>query len=279
MFYKKRTVIVLGASGGLGSEIMDCYSDHNVIGLDAEQLDITNEKSVMAFFDIAQPDLVFNCAAFTDVDGSEKNKKKADIVNGYSLKYLSNACKKHFAILVHYSTGMVFSGKNKLGYNEDDKTNPVNAYGQTKLLGEQQIQENMSRFYIIRTSWLFGNKKAGKKDFNSIMLDLAKKGKVNAVNDEFGRPTYIEDLAQTSRLIITSKKDFGIYHIVNECIASRYDWAKAIFEITGDSPILNSVKGDSFKRLAKRPKYEILNNNKFMLLRDWRDALEDCLTL
>jgi dTDP-4-dehydrorhamnose reductase len=172
---------------------------------------------------------------------------------------------------------MIFDGSNFEGYNEDDKCNPVNYYGQSKLLGEQELQKNTDMYYLIRTCWLYGRETNGKKSFPDIMLGLTNNPEINAVADEFGIPTYVKDLAQSSRALVELQKPCGIYHITNDGTASRFDWTQEIFKIKNINKKINKVDSSFFKREAKRPKYEILNNNRFIKLRPWQEALAEYL--
>jgi dTDP-4-dehydrorhamnose reductase len=203
----------------------------------------------------------------------------AEQINGYAVGFIAKAAKNVEAIMVHYSSGQVFDGKNPEGYNEDDQTKPVNAYGRSKLMGEMELTENLENFYLIRTCWLYGTLAAGKKSFTDIMIDLAAKGEtVYAVNEEFGSPTYVVDLAQATRAVVEEKKPFGTYHLTNSGVASRYDWAEEIFSTKKIETTLKAVSSSFFDRPAPRPKYEILNNSNFIALRPWSEALKEYLT-
>lgn len=270
-------ILILGAKGNLGQALSQVYAGQEVIRLDQAELDITDEKKVMEKISEIKPSIIFNCAAYTNVDGAEKNQELADRVNGLAVGFIAKACKKIGAILVHYSTGMIFDGNDSKGYNEDNPTNPVNYYGRSKLLGEQELQRNTDMYYLIRTCWLYGPETNGKKSFPDIMLSIATNPEINAVADEFGSPTYVKDLAQSSRALVDLQKSCGIYHIINEGVASRHDWTEEIFKIKNIDKQVNKVNSDFFKREAKRPRFEVLNNNKFIKLRPWQEALKEYL--
>ena len=141
-----------------------------------------------------------------------------------------------------------------------------------------ELQEKAEKYYLIRTCWLYGQPAAGKKSFTDIMLDLAAGHQpINAVTDEFGKPTFVVDLAQATRALIEERKPFGIYHLTNSGVASRYDWAKEIFAIKKMKVNLQAMDASFFERKAKRPKYEVLNNTKFIELRPWTEALKEYL--
>ncbi len=274
-------VLILGANGNLGPALTQIYHDCDVVAWDRNNLDITNEAAVLEKIAIIEPDLVYNCAAYNAVDAAEDESALADSINGYAVGFIAKACEKVGATLIHYSTEQVFNGQNPNGYNEADQPEPVNRYGQSKLLGEQQLQKYHTDYYLIRTEWLYAptNRFTGKKSFNDIMLDLAQAEQpLKGVVDEIGRPTYVHDLAAASRKLVDSNAAFGIYHLTNEGRASRLDWAKEIFQIKNINATIEPVTADSFPRKAKRPRYGLLNNTKAPALRLWQEALKEYLT-
>ncbi len=271
-------VLILGAKGSLGQAMAEVYSAHEVSAWDRAELDITDEDAVTERIGQLKPELIINCAAYNAVDQAEEERMIADQVNGYAVGFIAKAASSVGAVMVHYSTGQVFDGSNQDGYNEDDEPRPVNQYGESKQLGEIELQENTENFYLIRTCWLYGKPAAGKKSFTDLMLEIAKRGEpINAVKNEFGNPTYVVDLAQATAALIQQKKPFGIYHLINSGQASRYDWAKEIFAIKNLEAELNPVDSSFFERKAKRPKYEVLNNTKYIELRPWTEALREYL--
>lgn len=272
-------VLILGVKGSLGQTFLDLYKDQEVIGWDRTELDITDEEAVNKKIPELKPDLVINCAAYNAVDQAEADRGTAAAVNGNAVGFLAKVCDSLGITLISYSTGQVFDGSNSGGYNEEAQPQPVNEYGRSKFLGEMELQEKTDKFYLIRTCWLYGKPAAGKKSFTDIMLELGTKNEiVNAVGDEFGNPTYVLDLAHATRALIEEKKPFGIYHLVNSGVASRFDWAEEIFRIKKMVVVLESVNSDFFPRQAKRPKYEVLNNTKFIELRPWTEALTEYLS-
>jgi dTDP-4-dehydrorhamnose reductase len=274
-------VLVLGHKGNLGNQLMGILSDLSPVGWDREDLDVTDEEAVWDRIRELSPNVVFNCTAYNAVDQAEEDRITAETVNGYAVGYLAKACKAVGATLVHYSSGMVFGGNSAAGYAEDDAPDPVNAYGRSKLLGEMEAQENLDDLYVIRTSWLFGNMGPGagnKKSFIDLMLEKAEGKRVNLVEDEVGKPTYILDLAQASRALVEMGKPFGTYHITNTGTASRLDWGREIFKIRNLQVEITPVKSEDIDRKAKRPKFEVLNNTKFMELRPWMEALKEFMS-
>ncbi len=272
-------VLILGAKGSLGQTFADVYRDHEVSAWDRAELDITDEDVVMQKISQLKPELIINCAAYNSVDKAEEERALADQINGYAVGFIAKAASTLGATLVQYSTGQVFDGSKQEGYNEDDEPKPANAYGKSKLLGEMELSENAENYYLIRTCWLYGRPAAGKKSFTDMMLEMGQKeDSVDAVQDEFGSPTYVKDLAEATRALIEQRKPFGIYHLTNSGTASRYDWAKEIFTIKGIKSKLRPVESTFFERKAKRPKFEVLNNTKFIELRPWTEALKEYLS-
>jgi dTDP-4-dehydrorhamnose reductase len=273
-------ILILGHEGGLGQAFMDVYSDLQPVGLDRADFDVANQTQVEEIITKHEPSVVINCTGYTAVDKAEaEDRALAESINGTAPGYLATSCKKAGATLVHFSTGMVFNGASDKGYNEDEVTDPVNAYGRSKLMGEMEVAKNMDNFYIVRSTWLFGKTKTGKKSFIDLMLEKAAQNElIKCVEDEVGSPTYDFDLAQATRALVEVKKPFGIYHITNSGRANRFDWAEEIFRIKDIDAEVVAVPADEFPpRAAKRPKFEVLNNTKFILLRPWQEALEEFL--
>ena len=259
----KKKVLILGANGMLGHDLQNVFPDAACIG---HEQDISDETAIRSFILEENPDIVINAAAYTDVDGCEENKEHAFAVNGEGPGFLATACQMIGAVLVHFSTDYVFDGL-KAAYAESDTPNPINVYGESKLLGEQNIMKNMDNYRIIRTSWLFG--KHGK-NFVETMLRLSMEMEsVMVVDDQFGSPTYTVDLAQKVPVIIESKP--GIYHITNDGVCSWYEYAKAII------PNVTPCSSEEFIRPAKRPKHSVLIDTKGISMRTWKEGLDHYL--
>lgn len=256
--------LIIGASGMLGFDLCKVFPD--AVKLTHRELDITNRNQVLESIGRIKPDLVINAAAYTDVEGCEDKQELAFQVNGYGPGYIAESCNKIGATLVHFSTDYVFDG-SKTEYIESDAPNPINVYGQSKLLGEQEIAENLDDYRIIRISWLFGTH---GKNFVDTMLKLSgEMVKVKVVNDQFGKPTYTVDLAH--KIAEITELEAGIYHLTNEGVCSWYEFASAF--------IGNAVPctSEEFPRKAKRPKYSVLVNTKTGPMRHWKEALKDYL--
>ena len=252
-------VLILGAYGMLGHDLQMVFPRAEFRGHD---LDITDGKKITATIHNSKPALVINATGYTDVDGCEDNRALAFAVNGEALAPLAHACQNAGACLIHYSTDYIFDGTKK-SYRETDVPHPINAYGESKLLGEINIQENMDDYRIIRTSWLFGRQ---GKNFVETMLRLScEMPQVRVVNDQFGKPTYTADLAQKTAEIAMLCP--GIYHSTNDGICSWFEFARAII------PNVVPCTTAEYPRKAKRPAYSVLENTKTKPMRHWKEAL------
>lgn len=257
-------VMILGAGGMLGANLREVFPDS--ICFTRKELDITDKQLVIDAIKENRPDIVINAAAYTKVDQAEDEPELAFEVNGYAPGYIAAGCSLIGSRLIHYSTDYVFDG-TKQEYVESDKTHPINTYGKSKLLGEQEIAKNTDNFVIIRTSWLFG--KHGKNFVDTMLRLSPQMDKIRVVNDQFGRPTYSADLAlKTAKIIDTIP---GVYHITNAGTCSWYEFASAI--IDNAAPCTT----EEYPTKAKRPKYSILSNTKTTPMRHWKQALNDYL--
>jgi dTDP-4-dehydrorhamnose reductase len=275
-------ILILGANGMLGHDLAKAFADQQPILWDQANLDITNGSEVTMKISQLKPTLVINAAAYTDVDGAEKNEEFAMAVNGKAVGYLAQTCQTLGAILVHFSTEYVFSGDHAGGYNETDQPAPLNAYGRSKALGERLLQKDCEMFYLIRSSWLYGQAlQAGKPrglNFVQTMLKLASEGKeIKVVSDQFGKPTYAKDLAAKTRAIIDGQKPCGVYHITNEGVCSWYELAEKVFALKKIKADLQPINSLNYPAKTLRPKYGILNNTKLEPLRSWEEALAEYL--
>lgn len=305
-------ILILGAKGMLGHDLAKVFESLNPVLWDKEDLDITDKDAAVEKIGALKPDIVINAAAYTAVDDCETNRDLAVQVNGVGVGHLAQACKNNNALLVHYSTDYVFDGNNERGYKEDDAilSMPDNIYGKSKFLGEQFIKEiagglcagcnhgcgigssdedektNPLRYYIIRTSWLYG--KNGPNFVDKISFLIREKGSVKVVNDQFGKPTYTLDLARGTKQMIEGKHESGVYHITNETEDEKgiswFDFALSILEIgkldgrfTGEAAVF-LCSSDEFPRPAKRPKYSMLINTKLPKTRRWQEALHEYMT-
>ncbi len=269
-------ILILGYKGMLGHELVKEFkNDHELILWDREQIDISRKEDTIKKVTDLGPDLVINAAAYTAVDEAEHNKDLVYKVNSCAVGFLATACKEIDALFIHFSTDYVFDGENHNGYKENHLYNPINLYGKSKALGEKMILDISPKYYIIRTSWLFG--KYGK-NFIETMLRLARENKeVRVVNDQFGSPTYAKDLASEVRKLVESENRSGIYHITNSGTCNWYEFAVQIFELSNLNIKVRPVKSEEFPTPAKRPTYSMLTNTKLPPMRKWEEALKDYL--
>lgn len=277
-------ILVTGVNGQLG---FDCVKEltnrgyKEVKGIDIKDLDITNKDDVFNYIKSYKPDVIMHNAAYTAVDKAELNYDDCYRVNSLGTKYIAEACKEVNAKMVYISTDYVFDGNKNGIYEINDQTNPLSVYGKTKLLGEEFVKSCLSKYFIVRISWVFG---INGNNFIKTMLRLANEGKkeLNVVNDQIGSPTYTADLAVLLCDMIETEK-YGIYHATNEGYCSWYDFAKKIFELANKDIVVNPVTTEEYlkivKQQAKRPmnsKMSKLSLDKvgFNRLPSWDDALK-----
>jgi dTDP-4-dehydrorhamnose reductase len=275
------TWLITGASGQLGLAMQSELTarDLKFLALASKDLDITNLESVNKAFSENSPNVVVNCAAWTDVDGAETNKDLAFAVNASGAKNLALAAKRIGATLVHISTDYVFSGDNDSPWQEDAERNPASVYGLSKRDGEIFIEELYPEgSYIIRTAWLYS---PNGKNFAKTMAKLALSDvqEVKVVNDQFGQPTSANNLAKQIVDLIIAKKSFGVYHGTNSGSATWFDFAQKIFELAGKKKSrVIPVSTVEFPRPAKRPNYSILGHEQWRKsglaeMPEWKAAL------
>ena len=283
-------ILILGARGNLGGQLMRVFgNEYRLICWDKDDVDVTNFANLKEKVKEHKPNIIINTVACNAVDKCEENDKEyelAKLLNGATVGYLADIALKLDAILIHFVSDYVFGGDKKEGYREEDRPNPINKYGQTKLDGENEILKLKNRglkHYLIRTSKLFGPKGASelaKPSFFDMMLKLAnEKDELDVVNEEMSCFTYTYDLAKAVKELIENKKPYGIYHIVNSGPCTWFDAAVELFNIAGIDIKVNPVSSDKFPRPAKRPKYSVLLNTKLKPLRDYKEALKEYLNL
>ena len=280
----KKTILVTGSKGQLGNELQELagpIKDTEFHFVDIEELDITNGQRVRKFFDEIKPTHCINCAAYTAVDKAESDRELCDLINVAGAENLAVACKEHDAILYHISTDFVFNGNASRPLTEDQDTDPVCYYGESKLNGEKKVAKATKKHYIIRTSWLyssFGN------NFVKTMIRLGEtKPELGVIFDQVGTPTYAKDLAASILEMIDAPEDhFGIYHYSNEGVASWYDFTKAIFEYKAITIPVKPIPTTAYPTPAKRPHFSVMDKQKIKTNFDlsipyWRDSLKECL--
>jgi dTDP-4-dehydrorhamnose reductase len=275
-------VMVTGAKGQLGTDLVNLLVDrgYEVYGYGREELDITNFDQVKQVISKISPDVVIHAAAYTKVDLAESEPDQAYLINAYGTRNVAVASQAIGAKLVYVSTDYVFDGTANTPYNEFATTNPLGVYGNSKLAGEQFVRDLHSKFFIVRTSWVYG--KHGN-NFVKTMLKLAhKRDELMVVNDQIGCPTYTVDLASCIIELIQTEK-YGIYHVSNSGNCSWYEFAKAIFEEAGIEVKVNPCTTKDFPRPAPRPAYSVFDHmslrlNSFSDIRHWREALGEFIS-
>lgn len=283
--YEGKNVLIIGVLGMLGQALQKQLIEKGylVTGWDKDEIDIIDEKTLREKITVLKPDILINCAAYNNVEKAEtEDKEIAFKVNGDGVGYLANICKDFDIVFVHYSSSYVFDGLNVGGYNEDATPNPINVYGESKLLGEMKILEILNlKYYLVRTSNLFGAPAISpnaKKSFVDIMLKLGKeKESLDLVDEEVTSPTYVVDLAKATVDLLESGTGWGIYHRSNNGSCTWYGWANKIFELAKINIKQNPVSSDKFPRPSKHPNFAVLNSTKLPVLRNWQEALEEYL--
>ncbi|KUO72638.1 MAG: hypothetical protein APF77_07300 [Clostridia bacterium BRH_c25] len=276
-------VVVTGASGLFGADILKVFSKENtVMGLmGRKDLDLVNTKEVISYFDAAAPKLIIHSAGFRLVDDAERNPDMTYRINILGTKNIALAAAKLDIPMVYISSDSVFDGETAIPYNEFSRTNPVNVYGYSKLMGEEQVKTATIKFFIVRVPLLFGA--LGRKDSNYIYIMKNKMlagEKLEYTTDQLCSPTYTKDAAAAIEKMV--KTDYyGTYHICNEGIASRYDFYKKCAELMGlDTKQLVPI--EQKEKLARRPKNTIFNGLAFQStfgieMRNWQAALRECI--
>ncbi len=275
-----KKILLIGANGQLAHDLINVLNKSSeVTKATRDDFDVTNYSACLNFFTRVQPDVVINTAAYHKTEDCEKNPDISFQVNAIGAYNVSHAAAEVNAKIIFLSTDYIFDGKKKK-YYEDDKTNPLNVYGASKLAGEILTKIANNNYYIVRTTGLFGEKISGKgHNFVQLMLDKAKTEKIiKVVNDQYCSPTYSFDLAGKITELIDKDVPSETYHIVNSGSCSWYYFAKKIFALAGIKVKLIPVSSNSFTSIVKRPQYSVLaskNLNKVGIspLRKWEEAV------
>lgn len=277
-------IIVTGSNGQLGSEIGEIashYPEIDFLFFTRNELSIADKAALKTVFELHQPTYFINCAAYTAVDKAEEEKELATEINGTAVGTIAALCRQNNCRLIHISTDYVFNGLANKPLKESNEVNPVNAYGESKLQGEQLAFNNNPASIIIRTSWVYS---AYGKNFVKTMIRLMKeKESIGVVSDQIGSPTYAADLAQAILQITTSGKWApGIYNYSNEGVISWFDFATEIKSLIKASCIVNPITTSQFPTPAKRPAYSVLDKTKIqntfnIELKDWKESLKICI--
>lgn len=283
-------ILITGAKGQLGKQIINIlkngeseigkiskeYINSEIIGVDVDELDITDLNAVRKYFSEVKPEVVINCAAYTNVDACESNEDIAFKINAIGPRNLAIVANEVDVKLLHVSTDYVFNGEGTVPFKEYDKVDPVSVYGKTKLAGENFVREIAKKYYIVRTAWLYGYE--GNNFVYTIMKAGKANGKLTVVDDQRGNPTNAEDLAH-HMLKIAITEEYGTYHCTGTGECSWYDFACRIIEYANIECKVETVNSDTYVRAAKRPSYSSLDNMMLRCtvgdeMRVWEEALK-----
>lgn len=276
-------IAVTGSNGMLAGTLIPVLSEeHTVTGLPRQSLDITDRDSVNQVIRDLSVDLIINCAAYTKVDKAEEEREKAFLINGTGVQNLSIICADMNIPLCHISTDYVFDGEKKRPYTPFDNTNPLNTYGESKLAGERYIEWIMDRFYIIRTSWLYG--KGGNNFVYTILRLSEEREELRVVNDQVGSPTSVTTLSHAIKRLITTGA-YGIYHFTDDSEGgiTWYDFAMEILNIRSIKKKVVPIKTEDYPLPARRPSYSVLDTGIFSSVTgyrplNWKVALREFLS-
>lgn len=271
-------ILVTGIRGQLGHDVVDELKARNIeaVGVNSDDMDITDRTSVDSVIDSIHPDAVIHCAAWTAVDAAEDEIEACRAVNVNGSEYIAEACRRTGAVMMYFSTDYVFDGEGTRPWKPDDRTAPIGVYGQSKLDGENAVRRILpDRHFIIRLQWVYG---INGKNFVKTMLKLAEThDRLTVVSDQIGGPSYTRDIAVLACDMIQTDK-YGTYHAANTGYCSWYEFAEAIFAEAGKNVAVLPVSSDEYPAKAKRPHNSRLDTSKltengFKQLPPWQDAL------
>ena len=274
-------ILVTGSTGQLGSDVVKelLKRGYSTLSPNRSEFNLCSEDSIRNYILNSNCEAIVHCAAYTQVDKAEDEKDLCIKINATATKHIVKCAKILDIPMIYISTDYVFDGTKDGKYTENDETNPINIYGESKLAGEKYVQEILDKYYIVRTSWVFN---INGKNFIETMLRLSKaNNQLSIVNDQIGSPTYTKDL---SRLLVdmleTSK--YGLYHATNEGYCSWYEFANTIFKLANINIDIRAINSNEYASRAKRPLNSKLSKDKlieygFKPLPHWEDALKDYL--
>jgi dTDP-4-dehydrorhamnose reductase len=269
-------ILITGANGQLGTALRGALSGHDLAPLDHAGLDITDAAAVRQAIAAAKPEIVIHSAAWTDTAGCERDPERAMLVNATGARNVAEAAREAGAAMVHISTNEVFDGEKGAPYDEDDATHAINAYGRSKLAGEEAVREMLPQHYIVRTSWTYG---PGRASFPEKILQAARSnGRLRLVTDEVATPTLTTDLAAAIAKLIATR-EFGIYHLANAGECSRMVWAEEVLRLAGVEVPIEATTLAEYKSAVRKPRRSTLANHRAaalgITLRPWQDALRE----
>lgn len=274
-------ILITGAGGMLGKALSSCLEarEHNVLAYPRETLDVTNYHQVHDKISSERPDLVIHAAAYTKVDQAESEPDLAYLINAYGTENMAVACNHYDVPLLYVSSDYVFSGQSDRPYRPWDQTGPLSVYGKSKLAGEQAVANHSSKFYIVRTSWLYG---PNGRNFVDTIHQMALDGKIlRVVSDQWGSPTCTLTLSETIADLITTRR-WGVYHATDDGVTNWYEFARAI--VDGMRVPVQPIATNEMPRPATRPKYSVLDKTTLIStiereLTPWQEALAMYLSI
>ncbi|MBN1198714.1 MAG: dTDP-4-dehydrorhamnose reductase [Bacteroidales bacterium] len=279
-------ILITGSNGQMGHEFQVIAKDDRInvyLFTDIGELNITDPEAVTRFIQRERPEVIVNCAGYTAVDKAENEAGNAMMINGTAVEILAKAANETDSILLHISTDYVFDGTAHTPYQEDHPVNPISIYAKSKCMGEEAVFSFANRGVIIRTSWLYSS--FGHNFVKTILRYGRERGNLDVLYDQIGTPTYARDLCNAIAEILPSLNEHrgvGLFHYSNEGVASWYDFAKAIIELSDINCQVHPIESKDYPQPAQRPFYSVLNKAKFrnrfgISIPYWRDSLRDCI--
>ena len=279
------TIIVTGSGGQLGQCVilaLRSFDGANILTFGKDDLDITDFKALERLFQKTNPDYFINCAAYTNVEKAESEPDTAFLVNATATEGIASLCVLHNTVLIFPSTDYVFDGKTNSPYSEHAATSPLNAYGASKLAGEQAIEALMTDYYIIRTSWLYSQ--FGHNFYNSMVAKFKDGAQLTITTEQIGTPTNAHDLAAFIVFLVKSKSEaYGLYHYSNMGEATWYDFAQAIYDFSSSFKAASLGTTNHYATFAARPAYSVLSKDKCKkvfgtTVPHWKESLKQLMT-
>jgi dTDP-4-dehydrorhamnose reductase len=268
-------ILVTGSNGQLGLELAEVLPErgHEVVALDRRSLDVADAEAVERVVEEHSPEIVINAAAYTNVDGCEKEKDLAYSVNALGPRNLAQNCERRGCELLHVSTNYVFDGESTGPYEPFDPPNPISAYGRTKLAGEEHVMRLTNRWYVVRSAGVYGR---GHNFVRTMLRVAGERDSLKVKDDEFISPTYARDLAEGIAGIIEAGR-YGLYHLTNAGSCSWYEFTREIFRLAGVESEVVPIPGSEYPLPAARPANGVLSPLGSPGLRHWSEALADYL--
>jgi dTDP-4-dehydrorhamnose reductase len=279
------TILVTGSRGQLGMELQEIaplYPQFKFVFLSREEASISDKKAMVDVFQKYRPAFLINAAAYTAVDKAESEKAAAEDINGTAVGHLAELSRQHKTRFIHVSTDYVFPGTQSSPLREDDAVDPVNAYGASKLLGEQLARQKDPDVIIIRTAWVYSS--FGKNFVKTMMRLMQEKESISVVNDQYGAPTYAADLAEAIMQIVVAKEwKPGLYHYSNDGVITWFEFANEIRQLMHSNCLVQPIATEAYPTPAKRPKYSVLDKRKIIQVyrikpKDWKESLRKCMS-